>query len=802
MKYLVLCFLFLAPNLTQSQILTVKDITTKKPLAFVTLFHQLSGENTATNINGEADITTFKGAESIEIRLLGYQPLFKSYDQLSALNFEVYMDYSMLNLEEVVVSASRWRQTTGNIPAKIISISPKDIALQNSQTAADLLGISGKIYIQKSQQGGGSPMIRGFATNRLLTTVDGVRMNNAIFRGGNIQNVISLDPYSIENTEVLFGPGSVIYGSDAIGGVMSFQTLTPQFSESDSPLIKGKVSGRFSSANSEKTGHADINLGFKKWSLISSISYWDFDHLRQGSDGPEDYIKPFYVRRENAEDLIILQDNPLLQIPSAYTQMNMLQKVRFQPNDKWDLTYGFHYSQTSPYGRYDRHNRLLNVQPRYAEWDYGPQKWRMNNLNITYTSDHLLFNQANLRVAQQFFEESRMERSLNRPDRTTQTERVDAFSANLDFVISLSPKHNIFYGSEYVLNKVGSDGFTTNIITEDTQGGPSRYPNAYWSSLAVYLNDEYKVSDEITLQAGLRYNQIILNANFTNNQEFYQLPFDYASYNNGALSGSLGGVWRISDTWVMNTNLGSAFRAPNVDDMGKIFDSEPGSVTVPNPELRSEYAYNADVGLAKVFGDFLKVDLTGYYTILQNAMVRRDFLLNGMDSIFFDGQLSKVQTIQNAAKANVYGLQAGIDIKIPFGLSFSSDLNIQVGKEETDDGQISPSRHAPPIFGTSRLNFKREQVQVQLNVHYQGERSHENMPFEEKEKDEIYAKDENGNNYAPAWYTINLKASYILSKKITINAGIENITDQRYRPYSSGISAPGRNIVASMTINF
>ena len=151
------------------------------------------------------------------------------------MSFQITLEDAGLSLDEIVVSATRWTQNKHDVPEKITTISTKQVALQNPQTAADLVGISDEVFIQKSQQGGGSPMIRGFATNRLLYTVDGVRMNTAIFRSGNLQNVISLDPFAIENTEVLFGPSSVIYGSDAIGGIMSFKTLTPQLS-----AVKGK----------------------------------------------------------------------------------------------------------------------------------------------------------------------------------------------------------------------------------------------------------------------------------------------------------------------------------------------------------------------------------------------------------------------------------------------------------------------------------------------------------------------------------------------------------------------------------
>ncbi len=226
--------------------------------------------------------------------------------------------------------------------------------MQNPQTAADLLNISGDVFVQKSQQGGGSPMIRGFATNRVLISVDGIRMNNAIFRSGNIQNVISLDPFSIENTEVVFGPGSIIYGSDAIGGSMNFYTIHPQFSISSSPKINGHAQYRFSSANNENTGHFDINLGFKNLASLTSVSYNSFGNLLMGSDGPNEYLRNEYVKTIDGNDFISANKNNKEQTPTKYSQLNLMQKIRFTPNEKWYFDYGFHYSETSDYDRYDR----------------------------------------------------------------------------------------------------------------------------------------------------------------------------------------------------------------------------------------------------------------------------------------------------------------------------------------------------------------------------------------------------------------------------------------------------------------
>lgn len=805
--FVIVCLFSGFPWVAYSQIVTVTDQDTDKPLDSVVLMSERNQSAVVTNSDGQADITDFKGSEKIIIRSLGYRNLVLSYRQIQESKFEISLEKTVLNLDQVVISATRWRQSSGDIPLKIVSINPEEISLQNPQTAADLLGASGKVFIQKSQQGGGSPMIRGFATNRLIYTIDGVRMNTAIFRGGNIQNVINLDPFAIESTEVLFGPGSVIYGSDAIGGVMSFQTLTPRLSFEDNNLVTGKAETRYSSANNERTGHVDVNVGWEKWALVTSFSSWDYDHLRQGSNGPDDYIKETYSQRRDSLDILITQDDQLLQIPTAYSQMNLMQKVRFKPGDKWDFQYGFHFSETSSYGRYDRHQRVRDETARYGEWRYGPQKWVMNNVSARYADSNSIFDQMSLRMALQSFEESRISRGFNKKTRQRRTENVEAISANLDLIKNIGSRTTIYYGAEYVFNDVASKGrneiISDSVIEADSiTAGSSRYPQSTWASIAVYVNQEYRFSDKLTFQGGLRYNQFTLESDFSNNSDFYPLPFTTAEIDNGALTGSLGVVYKPTGSWVMKANAGTAFRSPNIDDIGKVFDSEPGTVVVPNPDLKAEYAYSFDVGIARTFGGVMNLDISGYYTVLNNAMVRRDFQISGRDSILYDGALSRVQALQNAAQATVYGFQTGMEIDLPAGFIFLSNVNYQVGEEELDDGITSPSRHAAPLFGVSRLRYQKSNATFEMNVMYQGEKSHEELAASEKSKNEIYALDKNGNTYSPAWYTLNFKSRVQLSDTFRMSAGLENITDQRYRPYSSGLSGPGRSFILSLRANF
>jgi hemoglobin/transferrin/lactoferrin receptor protein len=496
----------------------------------------------------------------------------------------------------------------------------------------------------------------------------------------------------------------------------------------------------------------------------------------------------------------VTNDDPLVQNPTGYSQINMMQKLRFKPNEHWDFQYGFHYSATSDYSRYDRHIRLRNGLPRSGEWAYGPQIWMMNNLAISHVKSTLIYDQMNVRLAKQRFEESRIDRDFNDNERRTRLEEVDAYSLNIDFNKSLRLKHEVFYGIEIVRDEITSSGTDEDIATNIVVPGAPRYPQSDWSSYAAYLTHQYKFSEKVRSQVGVRYNSFELNAAF--DTAFYNFEFISAKLKNSALTGSAGVVFNPNEKWSLSANASTGFRSPNVDDMGKIFDPEPGTVIVPNPYLKSEYIYNGEVGVAKVFGSSVKIDFTGYYSVLTDAMVRRDYQFAGQDSLLYDGEMSKVVALQNAASATVYGVQTAIEIKLAQGFGFMTRVNFQTGEEELEDGKVSPLRHAAPFFGVSHLTFQDEKINLDFYVMYNGQKAFADMPQEEIGKDYLYASDANGNPYSPEWYTLNFKASYILNKNFSLFAGMENITDQRYRPYSSGITAGGRNVVISAKASF
>lgn len=701
---------------------------------------------------------------------------------------------------EVVISVSKWEQKLNEVPNKIVKISKYDILKNNPQTSADLLGQSGMVFIQKSQLGGGSPMIRGFATNRVLLVVDGVRMNNAIYRSGNLQNVISIDALSTEAAEVIFGPGSLIYGSDAIGGVMDFHTLEPRFSKDNNKkvFVKGSALGRYSSANKEKTGHADINLGWKKWALLSSLSYSRFDDLKMGKNGGQDsYLRPEYVERISNKDSIIKNSDPRVQRFSGYNQVNFLQKVRFKPNANWDLQYSFTHARTGDAPRYDRLIQYRNGALRFAEWYYGPMIWNMHTLNILHSKKTGIYDDSRLTVAIQDYEESRIDRTRNNNNRNKQTELVDAFSANWDASRGMG-KGQLFYGLEYVHNKVGSLGERTNISSGAVSPMVSRYPDgSTWSTAGIYGSYKINLHPKLTLSAGLRYSYNTLDAAF--DTTFIKFPYKKAELKDGALTGNTGIVFRPAETWQLNGNLSTGYRMPNVDDIGKLFESVPGIVTVPNPDLQPEYAWNFELGLVKNIPMKFRFELNGFHTILNDAIVRRPTTFNGQDSILFDGVMSRVEALQNVARATVTGVQVSVEYYILRSLSLQTHANWINGKE-TDDvrNEQVPLRHAPPFYGSTALRYREKKITVEASAQYNSAIENKDLAPSEQGKTDIYAKDANGKPYSPGWYTINLKGSYQLTKNLLFTAGWENLTNQRYRTYSSGIAAPGSNLIISL----
>lgn len=792
-----LCTFFVA----QSQTILIINSETQQPVSNVHVFKALDGWPFAvTGENGKLELKNLSENQEIYFNKEGYNPFYTTVSQLKSLNYTINLVESYNEMDEVVISASRFEEKKRDVAQKIQVIRSAELQNMNQTSTADVIANSGNVMVQKSQLGGGSPIIRGFETNKVLMVVDGIRMNNAIYRGGHLQNIITLDNSIMDRVEIVYGPGSVVYGSDALGGVMSFTTKNPLLSTNDKVLVKANAYTRYMSAVSGYAAHADVSVGGKKFGSLTSFTYSNYGDLRQGANREPSVgnfgSRPWYVQRINGVDSTIVNADTNVQVGSGYTQYDILQKFMFQQNDFVKHMVNLQYSTSSNIDRYDRLTQVSGGKPKYAEWYYGPQNRLLASYTLALSKANKLYDNARFIIGYQQIEESRIDRKYNKTAQNHRVENLDIITANLDFAKKMG-KHEVRYGLDGWYNKVNSSAFSKNISTNEISPLDTRYASggASMSSAAIYFTHTWEISNKLILNDGLRFSNVSLNAQFTDTT-FFNFPFKDAKQNNSALNGNIGLIYMPSESSRVTAVFSTGFRAPNVDDLSKVFESTPGNITVPNADLKPEYTYNGEVGISNTFDDWLTVSATGYYTLYRNALTTQDFTFNGQDSIMYAGTMSKVVATTNAGKAYLYGLELSLNGKINNNLKVYGTYNYTHARIVTDTTAI-PLDHIPPVFGKLGFQINERKFQADLFVNYSAwKRIADYNPF--GEDNEAYALPEG----MPSWYTINARLSYQFNKYLGLQVACENILDQNYRVFASNISAPGRNFILTLRGTF
>ncbi|UXX77969.1 TonB-dependent receptor [Reichenbachiella carrageenanivorans] len=795
-KLSLFVILFCLVYSAHSQLLSIKDELTQAPIKQASVLFQNSNKIVTTDEFGQV----YLGGTASERMIISHP----SYSSVLVFDVStdtiVYLSEPFLEIDEVVVSASKWEQDRSEVPNEILSISAKQIARNNPQTSADMLGQSGQVFIQKSQMGGGSPMIRGFSANAVLIMMDGIRINNAIYRGGNLQNVIMLDPNLLSESEVIFGPGSSMYGSDALGGVMDFHTLRPSFTDDKSFESHGTGMMRFSLANLERTGHFHLNIQNKKWSNTFGVTFSEYDDLREGSNRTSkfpDYGKRFeYIKRINGQDRIIPNGDVNKQRFSGYHQYNIMNKLSYRLSNESSLTYMLYYTSSSNIPRYDR---LIERDDQgvleSAEWYYGPQQFLLNALTFANYSSNAFYDGIKIILSSQHVEESRHDRKYQASSLRSRTEQVGVYALNVDLDKKISSRSELYYGAELLLNGVSSEGQKTDINTHLVSPTSTRYPDggSVYASAATYANFKTRLNEEVMFTAGLRYTYVHLKSAF-DDRSFFDFPYDEIELNNDALSGSLGAVISPVKNLRWNLLFSTGFRSPNVDDVGKVFDSEPGSVVVPNENLSPEYTFNYETGIYWALANRVTLDGTLYYTQWRDALVRSPFTFNGQSTIVYDGVPSDVEALVNVGEAYIWGYSLGLSAKLSRHFVFMSRISNNDGEDQIND---TPLRHTNPLFGHVSLSYRSKKLTLEGYTDFQGKRTWNELAPSEQAKAYLYTTDG-----ALAWYTLNIRSAFQVSNELQITAALENILDKHYRPYSSGISAAGINGVISARYTF
>lgn len=755
-------------------------------------FYKISNKKGVVNIDDiDSNEKIFISHKSFELIIILKKDLPKDY----IIKLEQKDHY----LPEVNVNTPPLRGyiNVNDEPHQITVVTKNDVLLNKPTTSADMLQNSGQVLVQKSQGGGGSPMMRGFEANKLLLVIDGVRMNNAIYRSGHLQNSITIDPSILEETEIIFGPNSVLYGSDALGGVIHFHTQNPQLADT----TKWRIASNYSAFYDYQTGYNTTisnSIAQKKWGLLTSVSASKFTDYQMGNNRFHGYqswgLDSNYVDRINGKDTMLVNSSPNLQKQLGYSQIDVLSKLYYQASNKLNYTLNFQYSKSSNINRYDKLNEYKNSILKYAEWYYGPQQRLFTSAKVNFNPQKKWLNAGSFILSFQKIDEDRISRKFQSTNRNYQLEDVYVFAANLDLNKVIDSNQILYYGLEIQDNIINSSGFSKDIFSDEINASQTRYPDggSQYLSSGVYLEYKNHLSKKTIFTTGLRYSFIYANSLFKDTS-FIKLPFEQVKFITSAPSGNIGFIFQADKRTVLKSSLSSGFRAPNVDDYGKVFEKK-GNTVVPTNQLKPEYAINGELTAERIFGlNVLTVGTSVYYTYLFNAIVRSDTQLNGLDSILNDGELTNVQANINTNHAQIYGVSAYMKWNIIKNLYLSGTYNYTKG---TDLTLQSPLAHISPQFGKIELMYKNKYINTAFYSFYNFKKQAKDYGGSSDNLDEATI------DGTPAWTTINYRFSFIGFSKSTFHLKVTNIFDTHYKQFASAISAPGRSFMVGFKVKF
>ncbi len=821
-RLLGIIFIFLSVFQTQGQVIQVFDTETEFPIERVLIYNENKSHYIYTNKKGEADLSKFIAKDILSFQHLSYIEKSIVKEEILSLNNKIYLENASEQIEEVVLSASRSKETRARIAEHIEVITQHKIVELSPQTSADLLALTPGVKVQKTQFGGGSPVLRGMESNRVLLVVDGVRMNNAIYRKGHLQNSITVSPNLLTRTEVLFGPSSIIYGSDALGGVIHYYTKKPMLN--DNNLINSSLFTRYSSINDEISASYVAEFSAKKWASLTGISVSKFGDLKMGenrSHGFNDWgLVPFYSNNT----INYYSENPLansdenIQRNTDHSQIDILQKFLFPLSTNTELSFNFQFSNSTDINRFDKLNEYDEGSIKYAEWYYGPQKRILASSQLSLNPNAKWMKEGQIILAYQDIYESRNERKYGSLDKYIRDENVKVISLNGDFHVPLTTdeKRILSYGFETSYNKVESEAIGKILnVSENSINGylnnftiQSRYPDggSSYANFALYSNYRFDHNRKGTLNIGARFTNTLLKAKWEDDT-FITLPEMEVELTNSAVSGTVGYAYKPNKNWQLNTVLSSGFRSPNIDDVGKIREKR-NKVSVPNTDLKPEYAYNAEIGIIR-YSNTKKTMLgfNTYYMLLHNYIIRDFYSYNGQDEILYDGELAT--TVANINKGNAFVVGGTLSFQSKLSEHFKINSSATYTKGKAYDTE-EPLSSIPPLFGNTGISYNLNKWNFGLDFRFNTRKNSEDYNITEGidniEETPIIneeALEEIDKYYGtPSWQTFNFSTQYKLSRYVTFRLHIDNIFDQHYKEFASGVSAPGRNLSISLNSHF
>ncbi len=756
---------------------------TGKPLPFVNVFVKSLQLGGVSNRDGLFLIEKLPpGVYDVVFQRQGYETITRTKVKVQgggSIILDAEMAETILEGDDVVVTATRSAEFEADVPQLVSIVTSKEIRDKNISQTPELLKEEEGVYIQKTNNGGGSPVIRGLKANKLLLLIDGIRLNNATYRGGNLQYLNTINAQSLDKIEVVHGPVSALYGSDALGGAVNVITKNPIMPYAENMQWNAGVTTLASTADGRRSAAGSLSFGNKKFGLLLDGAYKSYGDVRRGTSGGETLMQR--LLNDSRRDRIA----PEKQGPNAFDAYDFTSKLVYKSSPVDEFTVLFQLNRQPSVPRYD----VFETQ-RFEQWSYEPQERDFGYVSYKNSHKNALFNYMTANVSYQRQSERRLKRRPGRETRTSEAFETTTLGGQVQFN-RLIKDHFIAYGFEFYRDGVDAESFEINIADNASTPITTLYPdNSRYLSFGAFTEAEFTLNSRWIVDLGLRYSAFDLSAPFAAGTTG---GFDIGTVEQSpsAVTASIATRFRISDGINFVGNIAQGFRAPNLDDVSKLGEGSGGSFyDVPNAAAGPEKLLSFDGGV-KIKRGGLRGNFIGFYSDVSDVLVRRQTTFGGLPFLVVESDTFAVFHKENAGTAYVTGLEMSLKYLLNRNLSVLGNLSYTYGQNTTDE---TPLNAMPPVNGLLSLRYEKSNYWLEGFTRFT--REQDRLAPDDMEDLRI---PEGG---TPGWYTLNLRGGAPLTENLTLRLSATNLLNRNYREHLSGFNAPGRNFILSVDARF
>lgn len=667
----------------------------------------------------------------------------------------------IFRMRGIVVTASRTPEEIAKAPAAVTVVTAPELARRQPRATAEVLREETGITVQKTNHNGGSPVIRGMMGNQILLLVDGIRLNNAIYRYGPNQYLNTIGAAGLKRIEVVRGPGSAYYGSDAMGGVVNALTKEPRFSSSGL-CLGGRAEGRWSSTDRGSLFGGEVSVAGSKIALAFGGTHKEVGDFTAGRGfqrrDSSSQVSPSSWREKTFDAKLALIPLMKHRLVAALQDVRQRNVEFYHTPDRLDP----YQDRTLAYVKWTWENPLsfLAQLEARASWQVQKEKWTRKKSDPDYS---LIYGSAN---------------EVGTPGASFRTQTKPWKS--VEFTL----------GVESYRDKVTSSGFRDSTVL--TAGAVNRrsargdYSNAVLENRGGFFLSRAQPFSKLALFSGIRYDRFKLSSS----PDSLAVPFGIVQ-KNSALTGGGGMRWEIKGPLALAANIATAFRAPNVDDVLRFGPVERTWFEVPNPGLKPEKSATVDYGL-RWDGPALALSLTFYHAGLRDLIDRRPASYNG--DTLYSGR--RVQRRENVIRARIDGLEAEVEVLLTNEVNFRGGLSSAYGQDLTAG---VPLRRIPPLSGYVACQIAKPdgRLWAEATARLAGEQSR----YAPGDRSDLDMQPAPGRYVTPGYAILNFRFGSKVTRFLEATLGIENIANRNYWEHGSRVPASGTNVTLGLALS-